>query len=218
MISGSLLLIIALLFSCSPPPTIYIILCAGDSLTEIGYPPFLKTLLKRAGIRAKVLNQGRSGFNSKEYLAFLEKNKKTLAGNFPDFICLQLGTNDVRTDHDHTSADEFYANMKEIIRLFRDFTTRSGKEPHILLATIPPVPDDTPFPFAPVSAERVEQEINPIIKRIAMEETLSLVDNFSVFLDNPHFLPEVHPTDQGYEAMAKNWHDVLKKKGVRSTL
>jgi len=50
-----------------------------------------------------------------------------------------------------------------------------------------------------------------------LEEKLILVDNFSIFLENPHFLPEVHPTDQGYEAMAKNWHNALIKKGIRST-
>jgi lysophospholipase L1-like esterase len=215
MKTGPILLFFALLFSCSSLPTSYIILCAGDSLTEIGYPPFLKSILKRDGIRAKVLNQGRSGFNSKEYLVFLEKNKKTLAKNFPDFICLQLGTNDVRTDHDHTSANEFYANIKEIIRLFRDFTTRSGKDPNILLATIPPIPDNTAFPFTNLSGKRVTQEINPLIQKLAVEEKLSLVDNFSIFLDNPHFLPEVHPTDQGYEAMARNWHEALKKQGVK---
>lgn len=217
MRAGLCLLIFALLSSCSSSPKSYIIFCAGDSLTEVGYPRFLKSILKRDGIRAKVSNQGKSGFTSREYLVYLTENRTALAKNQPDFILLQLGTNDVRTDHDHTSADEFYANMKQIIRLFRDFTTRSGKDPHILLATIPPVPDDTPFPFTPVSAERVEQEINPLIQKLAQEEKLSLVDNFSVFLDNPHLLPEVHPSDQGYEAMAKNWHKVLKKKGVRST-
>lgn len=218
MKAGSILLIFALFFSCSSPPTSYIILCAGDSITEVGYPPFLERILKGEGIRAKVVNHGKSGFTSREYLVYLTENRTALAESHPDFICLQLGTNDVRTDHDHTSADEFYANMKQIIRLFREFTTLSGKQPRILLATIPPVPDDTPFPFAPISAERVEQEINPLIKKLTHEEKLSLVDNFSVFLDNPHLLPEVHPSDQGYEAMAKNWHNVLKKKGVRSTL
>ncbi len=215
--AGPILLIFALFFSCSSPPTSYIILCAGDSLTEVGYPRFLERSLKEEGIRAKVLNQGKSGFNSKEYLAFLEKNKKTLAENFPDFICLQLGTNDVRTDHDQTSADEFYTNMKEIIRLFRDFKTRTGKNSCILVATIPHIPENTAFPFANLSGKRVTQEINPLIQKIALEEKLILVDNFSVFLENPHFLPEVHPTDQGYEAMAKNWHNALKKKGLRST-
>ena len=211
---GSALLVLSLSFSCSSPPSNYIILCAGDSLTEVGYPPFLARILKEEGIGAKVVNQGKSGHNSGEYLAFLEKNKKSLAQNFPDFICLQLGTNDVRTDHDHTSADAFYANMKEIIRLFKEFRTRSGKTPRLLIATVPPIPDNTPFPFDTSSEERVEREINPLIQKIAEEEKCALVDNFSLFVDSPLFLPEVHPSGRGYEAMAQNWRTALKKHGV----
>jgi lysophospholipase L1-like esterase len=215
--AGLILLVSVLFFSCSSPPSNYIILCAGDSLTEEGYPPFLERALKGEGIRAKVLNYGKSGHTSGEYLRFLREQKTEMAENQPDFILLQLGTNDVRTDRDRTSAEEFYVNMKEIIRLFRDFRTRSGKTPIILLATIPPVPEETPFPFAPVSATRVVKEINPLIQKLAQEETLSHVDNFSVFLDRPLLLTEVHPSDQGYEAMAKNWYNALKKEGIRSS-
>ena len=211
-IIGPLLLIFSILISCSSPPENYIILCAGDSITEAGYPPFLNSLLKREGFRAKVLNQGKSGFNTKEYLDYLRENKTVLADSHPDFILLQLGTNDVRSDHDHISADDFYANMTQIIHLFRDFTTRTGKDSHILLATIPPIPDGTPFPFSPLSAKRVTEEINPLIQKIAEEEKCALVDNYSVFLDSPHLLPEVHPSDQGYEALAKNWHNALKNR------
>jgi len=212
---GLFLLIIALLPSCSSPPKSYIILCAGDSITEVGYPPFLERILKDEGFRAKVVNEGKSGYTSREYLVYLRRNKTELADSHPDFILLQLGTNDVRIDHDQTSADNFYDNMKEIIRLFRDFKTRKGKNPHILLATIPPIPEGTPFPFSPESVNRATQEINPLIQKIAAEANCTLVDNYSVFLDSPHLLPEVHPSDQGYEAIAKNWFTALKKDGIK---
>ena len=213
--AGSIILIVVLLLTCSSPPSNYIILCAGDSLTEEGYPRFLERLLKEEGIRAKVLNYGKSGHTSGEYLRFLQEKKIEMEKSSPDFILLQLGTNDVRMDSDHTTADEFLANMKQIILLFRDFTTRSGKSPPILLATIPPIPDDTPFPFSHQSAKRVTEEINPLIKKIAAKENLVEVDNYSVFLSSPHLLPEVHPSDQGYKAMAKNWYNVLIIKGIR---
>jgi lysophospholipase L1-like esterase len=214
--AGRFFLLFFLFFSCSSPPENYIILCAGDSITEIGYPRFLERTLKKESIRAKVLNWGKSGNTSREYLAFLEKNKHKTAQYFPDFICLQLGTNDVRQDHDHTPADEFYANMKEIIRLFRDFRTRSGKTPQIFLATIPPIPSGAPFPFAPESSKQVEQTINPLIQKIAEEENCTLVDNFSVFCRSPQWLPDVHPSEEGYEALAQNWYAALKKEGIKA--
>lgn len=213
--TGIVFLFFVLVIACSSPPTGTIILCAGDSITEVGYPMFLRSLLKEDGIRARVINQGKSGYNSKEYLNFLLENKTALAGNYPDFILLQLGTNDVRADHDHTPTDEYYANMKEIIRLFRDFRTRTGKNSRILLATIPPIPGNTPYPFTPESAQRVERDINPLIHKLATEEKISLVDNYSVFRRFPHFLPEVHPSNQGYEAMARNWYAALKETGLK---
>jgi lysophospholipase L1-like esterase len=213
--AGSILLILALLCSCSSPPQSYIVLCAGDSITEFGYPPFLDRIFKVEGIRAKVVNAGKSGHTSGEYLRFLQGKEPELVEHYPDFILLQLGTNDVRTDHDQTTSEKFYTQMKEIIRLFRNFKTREGKTPCILLGTIPPIPEGTPFPFSADSAKRVTQEINPLIQKIAHEEKLKLVDNFSIFLGSPQLLQDVHPSDQGYEALAQNWHTALKKQGMK---
>ncbi len=210
-----ILLVSALLFSCSAPPSNYIILCAGDSITEYGYPPILKTLCRREGIRTRVLNQGKSGNTSGEYLKFLKNNLEAMAASRPDFICLQLGTNDVRTDHDHTSSEAFFANMKEIVRLFHDFRTRSGNTSLILLSTIPPVPEAAQYPFAPESAERIEKDINPLIRKLAVEEKLTLVDNHAVLFGSPDLLPDVHPSDAGYEALARNWFAAQKKLGMQ---
>ncbi len=212
--AGTYLLFSLFLAFCGSSTTGIIILCAGDSITEAGYTSSLHKILNREGIRNKVLNRGRSGHNSREYLQFLKRNQPLLSESLPDYVLLQLGTNDVRIDQDHTSADEFYRNMKEIILIFRRFRTREGKSPLILLATIPPVPEGTPFPFEPASSRRVMEEINPLIEKIAEEENLPLVDNFSLFYNAPHLLPAVHPSKEGYEALAGNWYEALKKEGV----
>lgn len=211
------LLIVVLLVTCSSPsPENYIILTAGDSLTEVGYPPYLERTLKEEGIRSKIINYGKSGHTSGEFLRFLESKKSEMEGHRPDFILLQLGTNDVRIDHDQTKADIFYNHMKKIIQIFRGFKTRKGKSPRLLLGTVPPIPDGTPFPFSPLSKQRVSQEINPIIQKIAVEEECLVVDNYSLFLVSPHLLPEVHPSREGYEAMAKNWRNALKKLSMKA--
>jgi lysophospholipase L1-like esterase len=205
------LLLIILLFSyCSVPPSGIIILCAGDSITEAEYPLFLHKILKKEGIRAKVYNYGRSGFTSGEYLNFLRGNKSRLAAEQPDFILLQLGTNDVRFDDDSTSGEEFYSNMKEIIKIFEDFRNRSRKKSEILLATIPPIPEGSLFPFTSKSQARATEEINPFIKKISSEEKVTLVDNYSLFVQSPHLLPEVHPSREGYKHLAQNWYKALK--------
>lgn len=207
----SILLLLPFFVSvCTSAPRGVIVLCAGDSLTAEAYPHFLQQLLNKAGFRAKVLNYGRSGNTSGEYLSFLEKNKERLGAERPDFILLQLGTNDVRTDVDHTPTDVFKSNMKRIVAIFRGFSDRTGTPSHILLATILPVPETTPRPFTPESSKRVESEINPAVRALAEEERLPLVDNHGLFLDRPDLLPGVHPVRDGYRLMAENWSAALR--------
>jgi lysophospholipase L1-like esterase len=205
-------LLVAVIFcpSCGRPPRGIIILCAGDSLTDSEYPRHLQRLLAREGKRARVLNYGRKGHTSGEYLRFLRQQGASLAGEHPDFILLQLGTNDVRIDGDQTPAEDFGRNMEAIIGLFREFTGRRGERTRILLATIPPLPEDLSPPFGPLSRDRVVEEINPLIRRIGAAERLPVVDNYSLFVRSPEFLPDVHPTSEGYRLMARNWLEALR--------
>jgi lysophospholipase L1-like esterase len=195
---------------CDRPPRGVIILCAGDSLTDSEYPRHLQRLLGREGTRARVLNYGRKGHTTGEYLRFLRQQGTSLAREHPDFILLQLGTNDVRVDGDRTPTDAFGRNLEAIIGLFREFTNRRGEAPRILLATIPPLPEVVSPPFGPGSSARVTEEINPLIRRVAAAERLPVVDNYSLFLRSPKLLPDVHPTSEGYRLMARNWLESLR--------
>jgi lysophospholipase L1-like esterase len=195
---------------CSSPPRGYIVLCAGDSITAEAYPHFLQLLFNREGIRARVLNFGRSGNASGEYRRFLEENAERLKKERPEFILLQLGTNDVRVDGDHSRTDEFAANMKSIFGIFRAFSDRAGQPSRLLVATIPPIPEKTPLPFSPESSRRVAAEINPAIRALAAEAGIALVDNYALFADRPDFLAGVHPTREGYRRLAENWFAALR--------
>jgi lysophospholipase L1-like esterase len=213
MHAGKKLLFLAIflgLVSCSSPREKVIILCAGDSITDSEYPRHLHRLFSQEGRRVRILNYGRKGNTSGEYLRFLKKQKSTLAREHPDFVLLQLGTNDVRTDGDFTSAEDYARNMKAIIAIFREFRNRKKEKAKILLATIPPLPEGISFPFSPQSRERVIREINPLVEKIAAEEKAVLVDNYSLFSKSPQLLADVHPTSQGYKLLAQHWHDALR--------
>lgn len=197
-------------FPCTSSPPGVIILCAGDSITAAEYPRFLQRSLRGEGLRVQAINCGRNGNTSGEYLDFLKENASALAEEHPHFVLLQLGTNDVREDSDKTSADQFEANMTEIIRIFAQFKTRSGQATKIVLATIPPIPEGTPFPFSSESRQRVVSEINPIIYKLAKNNGLTLVDNYYLFSRQPHLLTDVHPSKEGYRELAKNWYRAIK--------
>ncbi|MCX7973026.1 MAG: SGNH/GDSL hydrolase family protein [Candidatus Aminicenantes bacterium] len=187
----------------------YIILCAGDSLTEKGYPNYLRRFLRQQGYLVKIYNYGRSGHNSAEYLAYLKRNESFLKSLKPDFILVELGTNDVRLDGDQTPLESFEKNMAEIIRIFSEFTTRQGERSRIFLALIPPIPSGVEYPFGLESARRVEVEINPALLKLARENNLPLVDHWNLFRSRPELLPNVHPSQDGYREMAKAWMTLL---------
>ena len=213
MSAGKRLLLLAAvlaLFFCSSAKPAFIILCAGDSITDSEYPRHLHRLFSQEGWRVRVLNYGRKGNTSGEYLRFLEQQKSALALARPDFVLLQLGTNDVRVDGDSTSAGDFARNMKAIMAIFRGFRNRNGGQTEVLLGLIPPIPEGVGFPFGARSGERGRQEINPLLEKIAAEEKAVLVDNCSLFLKQPQLLSGVHPTSQGYKALAENWREALK--------
>jgi lysophospholipase L1-like esterase len=100
--------------------------------------------------------------------------------------------------------------MTEIIQIFSQFKTRSGEATKIVLATIPPIPEGTAFPFSQESQQRVVSEINPLIYMLAKDNGLALVDNHYLFSRQPHLLPDVHPSKEGYRELAINWYRAIK--------
>lgn len=210
--SSTLFFVISmLLFSfCSSPPQGFIVLCVGDSITAADYPRFLQRRFDQDGILAKVLNYGRNGNTSGEYLAFLRENTARLAEEHPDFILIQLGTNDIRVDYDFIPTAQYSENIKNIIDIFSEFRTRSGRTPRCLIATIPPIPENYSYPFTEESQRRVREEINPAIKKIAVDRGLVLVDNYTTLFDQPLLLPGIHPSKEGYRQVAQNWYNSLR--------
>lgn len=198
--------------SCASPERGVIILCAGDSITEQGYPRYLRAALRADGIRARILNYGRSGNTSAEYLAFLKGDGDKLRAGRPDIVLLELGTNDVRADGDRVAAADFERNIREIVGIFKGFRTRAGEAPAIYLAAIPPIPEGTPFPFGPDSDARVGAEINPAVKAVCADLELGFVDNHTLFVRAPELLPDVHPSPEGYKAMAATWYAAIRER------
>jgi lysophospholipase L1-like esterase len=189
-----------------------IVLCVGDSITELGYSRYLAREFRKEGIRARVLNYGRSGNTSAEYLRWLRNGAdRKLRRERPDFILVELGTNDVRMDGDRVSRVAFAENMRKIISILRGFRTRSGNRPAILVAAIPPIPEGTPYPFGPESIRRVDEEINPEIRKLCLEMGIPPVDNHALFSASPGLLPGVHPSPDGYRAMAANWAAAVRR-------
>lgn len=185
-----------------------VILCAGDSLTAESYPNWLQKMFFEDELNVVVTNRGVKGNTSGEYSIYIKRHKILQETN-PDIILLQLGTNDVRTDADHTPTNQFIKNMNQIIKQMKLYQNTRGKKPIILIATVPPI-FKTIFPnFNKESMRRIKEEINPAIEKLAKKWNLILVDNYKLFLNRPDLIPDIHPIAAGYKAMAKNWYKSL---------
>jgi lysophospholipase L1-like esterase len=185
-----------------------VILCAGDSITAASYPKHLKALLARDGLLVQVINAGVRGDSSAEYTRFLEKSQ-IIERTDPDWVLLQLGTNDLRIDSHATTTEQFRKNLEAILDRFGRHRNHDGSAPQIILATIPPIPVDIRWRFNAGSRARVELEINPAIRDIASRRGLLLADNHALFAARPSLLPDIHPSEDGYRVLAEAWHRIL---------
>jgi len=75
--------------------------------------------------------------------------------------------------------------------------------------------------FNQKSVQRVTEEINPAIEKLAAKWNLQLVNNYQLFQDRNELLPGIHPTEKGYKVMSENWFkhllSIIKKKKVGNT-
>ena len=78
------------------------------------------------------------------------------------------------------------------------------------MGSILPVPEGGAFAFDRDSLRRVTEEINPAVRGLAAAAGLPFVDNHAVFLGRPDWLPDVHPSREGYKALAASWYRALK--------
>jgi len=177
------------------------ILCMGDSITARAYPAKLGAILRKEGFKnICVKNLGRSGDTSGEYLRYLKSHPEVLKGRV-DVVLIQLGTNDVRVDHDHTDTQTFEKNMEKIVSMIR----KRHPKAKIFMATIPPVLKDVPGYFDWTSRKRVSEEINPFIIRLARRLVCTRVDVYQVFKNHPEWYDKdgIHPNEMGARKLAE---------------
>ena len=196
------------------------ILCLGDSISAgIGgtsgnsYPDIMCRKLKKKGIKAEVINNGRPGDSTRDFYEFLELSSNTVS-NFSklipwfkpqlcyDLIILMLGTNDCRTDNWVESEDSIGFLSKTIDLI----TSWVKSRKHIIICTIIPLAD--PMPKKIVGGahnwkqDKIEEELNPGIKVLANKKRVSYFDVHTQFqeeIDSGMDLYDgIHPYNNGY--------------------
>jgi len=186
----------------------FTLLCMGDSITAGGYPEALKKILGSKGFKNFcVKNLGRNGDTSGEYLKYLISHPDVLKGRI-DMVLLQLGTNDVRIDHDHTTTQVFEKNMQKIVGIIQ----KSHPGSRIFMATLPPVLKETPGYFDRTSLHRIASELNPFIVRLARKLGCTRVDVYKSFKGHPEWFSGdgIHPNQVGTKKLAEVYFKAIQ--------
>jgi len=196
------------------PPIV--ICCAGDSIMR-PVPVHLRLLLKEESKRPfQVKDWAQGGQSSETYPSFLRQRWENWKNVRPDFIIIQLGTNDaLPIFQSKYGRDRFEENLTGIIRTFKSLRGGISLAPRILMATT------LLFKGTPDYEKKnwiIQTMINPAIRKIAEQEGTALVDNFSVMAGRPDFYdPDgVHPNTEGEKAIAHNWLSAIKKEWTRN--
>lgn len=193
--------------------------CVGDSITAgfgipkeersmHAYPAVLQRLL---GDEYEVRNFGASGRTllRDEEKAWVKTGHAAKLVSFdPDIIILKLGTNDSKKAHWVNKAD-FEPDLKQFIEEFR----QRNPDVHIFLCLPVPAFDRETHQLSDgesISGLRILNEVVPVLKRVALEERVHLIDlNTPLMIHSEYFPDGVHPNKAGAVAIAEMVHREL---------
>jgi lysophospholipase L1-like esterase len=189
----------------------FVLCCAGDSLMR-PQPVHLRILFEQAGGRPfRVEDWSQGGQSSQTYPSFLRAREEGWKNTQPDFLILQLGTNDAGPIAAGTyGRPRFEENLKGILRSLKILAGRPDSPPRLFIATVPL------FLESPNSAAKnraITDVINPTIRAVAEETGAVLVDQFAVLENRPDLYDSdgAHPSGEGEKALARNWLRALMK-------
>lgn len=178
--------------------------CVGDSITfghgikeaERKYPQQLGAIL---GEKFDVRNFGVSGTtllsNGDHPYIKTSAYRNALAFN-PNIVIIKLGTNDTKPQN-WKHAGEFERDLNAMIDAFANLETK----PKIYLCY--------PCPFYQLDGRHINEDrifngVIPILRKVARERGLPVIDMHTALSDRPQFFPDkLHPNGDGARAMAE---------------
>jgi lysophospholipase L1-like esterase len=206
----------------------YTIICLGDSITkgerpgvEAGeiYEAVLERLLTQNGLRAKVIA---SGVGSEQTDGGLERFERDVVAQHPDCVTIKYGTNDGYVYEGEPAPrmplDQYTANLRKLVGLAKAAGIQA-----VLMSPIPMSATGDWMAWSPYREDgpncRLCDYVDAVAK-VAAEEDVPLVDNFSVWLahttDTNRTMDDIttdgcHPNPEGHELIAETMLPVLMR-------
>ena len=176
------------------------VLCAGDSITQRGYPEVLQTLL---GAGYSVRNAGHSGTTAMKHAGTRSYPDADARRDDADIVVIMLGTNDAKVESWSAHRDEFAADYRAVIASFKNLRSH----PKVWVSLSPPV-----FKAeggGGFSAKNVEEMVG-ITRTIATELACPIIDVHAAAMgQGDKFGDGVHPNDAGKLLIATTVKDAI---------
>jgi len=183
--------------------------CVGDSITygaeasssSKSYPAVLGTLL---GAGWNVRNFGNSGKTMikkpSDGASYWDQSEFTQSQSFlPDVVVLMLGTNDAKTTNWKNGNNTYTADYAAMVAVYAGLAST----PKIYLMLPPPALSSS----FNIQGDVIDNQIIPIIKKIAGDMGLGIIDLNTVFRANDAkslmSADGIHPNDAGYRLIAQ---------------
>lgn len=195
-----------------------VVACIGDSITygygvedtrdTDSYPSILAKLL---GDNYTVINYGVNNTtlqkSGNEPYIYTDDFLKSLE-NKPDIVLIMLGTNDSKGINWNKNSSKNY--KKDYIELIREY--KKANKNASIYAIIPPkiFAEVTNNNQLSINDKIIQNEIIKIIKEIAEEENIKIVDLYKKMEKSPELIPDkIHPNRDGNQVIAEELYKAI---------
>ncbi len=169
------------------------VLCAGDSITQRGYPEVLQGLL---GGRYRVRNAGHSGVTALKNAGTRSFPNANPRKDDADIVVVMLGTNDTKAETWAVAKGDFAKDYQALIDSFKALPSK----PLIFLAISPPIfKGESGKGFSNQNLD----EAKVMMRQLVTDNGLEVIDVHAATSAHKEAFPDgVHPDDAGKQLIA----------------
>lgn len=239
LIGALIVLAVFLIYLCNLDKRVYY-LALGDSLADgdgvnnqkvKGYTDYVRDYLKNKDLLEKYVKEfAESGYRTTDLINAITDNKKVKIGEKEvtiqnalikaDLVTVSIGANDIlerlnlESPIDYSALynyiDDLAKDLEELLLLMREYC----KEDIILIGYY------NPYPYLnSQNTEDIFSYLNDKYASVSREYEVTYVEVSTLFKENPQFLPnenDIHPSQEGYKAIAGEVIGVINKKMLKS--
>lgn len=189
----------------------YTVACVGDSLTEYGYARYMDAICSgNTSYDWNVIEDGLPGFKAQDVYVYSATHGWKNQG--ADIVLIMVGTNDM-VHGTNQNRDTYVDGVVSWVQRIIDYYTYDNAEerPRVIVSAIPPSTDPTITALADYYNHELENALQGYGVDIFMTSNwVDFYDSSAGGAKSSMYSDYLHPTQDGYYAMAENFFDAIR--------